>query len=493
MAFLLPFFRKNTINPNKIKASPFFPVVSCRFKRFQLASLCPALLGVSLGVFLEFLGVWGYRSVSFGGIDEQYGGIVGKLNDKAAAALKAAEKDFKVSDGDGLFMLVKTNGSKLWRLKYRFGGKEKLLSIGQYPTVSLKQAREWALDARKLLAGGIDPGQVKSDVKAAQVAAAAVIAAPPAQPVDTVEEISREWLDKFSNRWSDGHLSKLTRSLENNLFPWIGKEEIKAITPAGLLAVLRRVEARGALDTAHRLHQTCGQIWRYAVATGRAERDITGDLRGALPPATETHLGAIVEPSEVGELLRNIDDYKGSYVVRLALQLAPLVFVRPGELRQAKWIEFDFEKNLWVIPAERMKMRKPHVVPLSKQVLGLLNELKLACNGSELLFPSPQSRTRCISDMTILNGIRRMGYEKGEMTAHGFRAMASTNLEQLGYDVRLIEVQLAHADQDEVRAAYKRETHLLRLEERKKMMQHWADYLDSLRTGAAILPFQKYA
>lgn len=489
----MPFFRKTTTNPNKIKARLFPTVVSRRFKRFQLVSLHPALLGVSLGVFLESLGVWGYRSVSLGGIDEQYGGIVGKLNDKAAAALKAAEKDFKVSDGDGLFMLVKTNGSKLWRLKYRFGGKEKLLSLGQYPTVSLKQAREWALDARKLLAGGIDPGQVKNKAKAAQIATAAAIAAPPAQPVDTVEEISREWLEKFSKRWSDGHLSKLTRQLENNLFPWIGKQEIKSITPAGLLTVLRRVEARGALDTAHRLHQTCGQIWRYAVATGRAERDITGDLKGALPPTEETHLGAITDPTGVGRLLRNIDDYKGSYVVRLALQIAPLTFVRPGELRQAKWTEFDFEKNLWIIPSERMKMRKPHIVPLSSQVLQLLEELKLACIGSELLFPSPRSKTRCISDMTMLNAFLSMGYERGEMTAHGFRALASTNLEQLGYDVRLIEVQLAHADKDEVRAAYKRDEHLLRLDERKKMMQRWADYLDALRAGAVVLPFKKIA
>lgn len=454
----------------------------------------------SLTTSLYFGGyLWGYflNLWRHGGIVQPHsskcGGIVGKLNDKAAAALKAAEKDFKVSDGDGLFMLVKTNGAKLWRLKYRFAGKEKLLSFGQYPLVSLKQAREWTQEARKLLAGGNDPGQIKAETKAAQITSAAAVAAPLAEPVDTVEEISREWLEKFSKRWSDGHLSKLTRQLENNLFPWIGKQEIKSITPAGLLAVLRRVEARGALDTAHRLHQTCGQVWRYAVATGRTDRDITGDLRGALPPAVETHLGSITEPIKVGQLLRNIDDYKGSHVVRLALQIAPLVFARPGELRQARWNEFDFEKNLWLIPEERMKMRKPHVVPLSSQVLKLLNELKLASNGSELLFPSPRSQTRCISDMTMLNAFLTMGYQRGEMTAHGFRALASTNLEQLGYDVRLIEVQLAHADKDVVRAAYKRDEHLLRLEERKKMMHHWADYLDSLRTGAAVLPFKKIA
>lgn len=419
--------------------------------------------------------------------------MAGKLNDKAIAAKQPKEKTYLVADGDGLALVVKPNGTKLWWLRYRFNGKAKTLSFGVYPAVGLKQARDWTLEARKQLAAGIDPGQTKIETKAAKVAAQAIADLAAAPHIDTVELISQEWLEKFSSRWSDGHQSKLTRSLENNLFPWIGSHEIKAITPAGLLAVLRRVEARGALDTAHRLHQTCGQIWRYAVATGRAERDITGDLRGALPPAKETHLGAITEPSEVGNLLRSIDDYTGSYVVRFALQLAPLVFVRPGELRQAKWDEFDFEKSLWTIPSERMKMRKPHVVPLSRQVLQLLEELKLISNGSELLFPSPQSKTRCISDMTVLNALRRMGYEKGEMTAHGFRALASTNLEQLGYDTRLIEVQLAHADQDEVRAAYKRETHLLRLDERKKMMQHWADYLDGLRTGAAVMPFSKRA
>jgi integrase len=359
--------------------------------------------------------------------------------------------------------------------------------------VSLKQARDWTLEARKLLAAGVDPGQIKSETKAAQVAAAAVIAAPLAVPVDTVEEISREWLEKFSNRWSVGHLSKLTRSLENNLFPFIGKQEIKSVTPAGLLAVLRRIEARQALDTAHRLHQTCGQIWRYAVATGRAERDVTSDLKGALPPSIETHLGAVTDPIGVGQLLRNIDDYAGSYVVRLALQIAPHVFVRPGELRQAKWSEFDLEKNLWVIPDIRMKMRKQHVVPLSEQVLKLLDELRLVSNGSEFLFPSPLSKLRPVSDMTLLNALRRMGYERGEMTAHGFRALASTNLESIGYDSRLIEIQLAHADKDEVRAAYKRDTHFLMLSDRIKMMQKWSDYLDVLRTSDNVLQFKKIA
>lgn len=406
---------------------------------------------------------------------------MGKLNDKAVQAAKPG----KVADGDGLTLLVKENGTRLWWFRYRFGGKEKTLALGQYPVVSLKDARERAFEARKLLANGTDPMRARKESQMASIEAA--------KSVETVETISREWFKKFSVQWVDSHGSKIIRRLERDLFPHIGKDEIKGVTPAALLAVLRRVEARGALDTAHRLHQNCGQIWRYAVATGRTERDITGDLKGALPPARETHLGAITEPSAIGALLRNIEEYKGSEVVRLALRFAPLTFVRPGELRQAKWAEFDLDKRLWTIPPGKMKAKRTHIVPLSDQSLTLLEELKVVSAESEYLFPSPRSLTRCLSDVALLAALRRMGYEKNEMTAHGFRALASTNLEQLGYDVRLIELQLAHADQDQVRAAYKRETHLLRIDERKQMMQKWADYLDGLRTGAEVVPFRKTA
>lgn len=407
---------------------------------------------------------------------------MGKLNDKAVAAAKQGEKDYKLSDGDGLHLLVRTTGGKLWRLKYRIAGKEKLLSFGQYPEVGLKTAREWTLEARKLIAAGLDPMEVRKEAQAS--------AATPAVALETIEAIAREWFEKFGGEWVDSHGSKVIRRLERDLFPWMGKTELKTVTPATLLAVLRRVEARGALDTAHRLHQNCGQIWRYAVATGRAERDITQDLKGALPPARETHLGAITKPAAIGALLHNIDEYRGSEVVRLALKLAPLVFVRPGELRQAKWDEFDISGRLWTIPAGRMKAKRPHIVPLSDQAAAILEELRKT-HESEYLFPSPRALSRCLSDVALLAALRRMGYTKEEMTAHGFRAMASTNLEHLGYDVRLIELQLAHADQDQVRAAYKRETHLLRLDERKKMMQAWANFLDGLRAGATVLPFKK--
>jgi len=409
---------------------------------------------------------------------------MGKLNDKATAAAQPKEKQYKISDGDGLSLVVQPNGKKLWWFRYRFASKEKTLSLGIYPVVGLRDARERTFEARKLLSNGVDPQEIKKDAKNAAIAATIGIG-------ETVEVLGREWFEKFGKQWVDSHASKIIRRMERDLFPFLGNNEIKSVTPAALLAVLRRVEARGALDTAHRLHQNCGQIWRYAIATGRAERDITSDLRGALPPAKETHLGSITEPLEIGKLLRNIDEYKGSEVVRLALKLAPLVFVRPGELRHAEWAEFDFKKAEWTIPAGKMKAKRPHVVPLSSQALALIEELKLITGEGKYLFPSPSSKTRCLSDNGILSAIRRMGYSSAEMTGHGFRAMASTNLEQLGYDVRVIELQLAHADQDQVRAAYKRDTSRLQLDVRAKMMQHWADYLDGLRTGAVVVPFKK--
>lgn len=399
---------------------------------------------------------------------------MGKLGDKEIQALKPKEGMYKIGDGDGIFLVIQVTGKKLWQLRYRFGGKQKTFSIGQYPIVSLKEARERGFEARKLLAGGVDPMENKKERKA--------LLNKPKNDGETVEAIGKEWFEKFSGQWVDSHASKIIRRLERDLFPHLGKVEIKTVTPPQLLAVLRRVEARGALETAHRLHQNCGQVWRYAVATGRVERDITGDLRGALPPAGETHLAAITDPKEICILLKNIDEYKGSEVVRLALRLAPLVFVRPGELRQAKWSEFDFDKAEWVVPKSRMKLkRRQHVVPLSRQVLVMLKELQIVSGDSEYLFPSPRAKTRCLSDVALLAALRRMGYTKEEMTAHGFRAMASTNLEQLGFDVRLIELQLAHEDQNEIRAAYKRDLSRLQLDQRVKMMQAWADYLDGLK------------
>jgi len=407
---------------------------------------------------------------------------MGKLTDKGIQAAKPRVARYLMADGDGLTLAVQPSGKKLWWLRYRFGGKPKTLSIGQYPVVSLYDARKQAFYAKQALSDGTDPSAEKKRAKI-------VLIESKAKEKETVEVIAREWLEKFSVQWTDKHQMKIQRWFEKDVFPLLGKKEIKDAAPSDLLKVVRRVEARGAVDTAHRILQVCGQLWRYAVATGRAERDISQDLRGAIPPAKETHLGAITDPLEIGALLRNIDDYNGSAVVKMALKIAPFVFVRPSELRNAQWSEFDKKKRLWTIPAERMKARRPHVVPLSDQVIALLNELR-AVHQNDCLFPTPGSAHRPISDMAMLSAIRRMGYTKEEMTAHGFRAMASTNLEQLGFDSRLIELQLAHSDKDQVRAAYKRETHLMRLEERKEMMQRWASYLDELKKGAQIIPLR---
>jgi len=410
---------------------------------------------------------------------------MGKLNDKACAAVQPKDKQLKISDGDGLSLIVQPTGKKLWWFRYRFGGKEKTLSIGIYPVVSLKEAREQTFDARKLLSNGIDPQALKQETKNAVIAAAIA-------STETVEFVAREWIDRFSPNWVDSHTEKVVARLRRDVFPSIGNKEIKSITPAQLLAVIRRVESRGILETAHRILQSCGQIWRYGVACGYVERDITSDLRGALPPKKTKHFASITDPVEVGKLLRNIDEYNGSDVVRAALKLSPLVGLRPSELRQARWSEFNFHTGLWVIPEQRMKARRPHVIPLATQVIEILESLKLT-HDSEFLFPSPRSKTRPLSDVALTAALRRMGYTGEEMTAHGFRALVSTNLEQQGYDSRLIEVQLAHKDQDAIRAAYKRDEHLLRLPERKKMMQCWADYLDKLRAGAEIIPLQKTA
>lgn len=407
---------------------------------------------------------------------------MGKLTDKGIQAAKPRVARYLMADGDGLTLAVQPSGKKLWWLRYRFGGKPKTLSIGQYPVVSLYDARKQAFYAKQALSDGADPSAEKKRAKI-------VLIESKAKEKETVEVIGREWLEKFSVQWTDKHQMKIQRWFEKDVFPLLGKKEIKDAAPSDLLKVVRRVEARGAVDTAHRILQVCGQLWRYAVATGRAERDISQDLRGAIPPAKETHLGAITDPQEIGALLRNIEDYNGSAVVKMALKIAPFVFVRPGELRNAQWSEFDKKKRLWTIPAERMKARRPHVVPLSSQVIVLLDELR-AVHQSDCLFPTPGSANRPISDMAMLSAIRRMGYTKEEMTAHGFRALASTSLEQLGFDSRLIELQLAHSDKDQVRAAYKRETHLMRLEERKEMMQRWADWLNKQKNGALIIPLR---
>jgi len=397
------------------------------------------------------------------------------LTDTTVRNAKPGEKTARIFDGGGLYLEVAPSGGKWWRLKYRHGGKEKRLSLGVYPDVSLKDARQRRDDARKLLANDIDPAENRKAVKAARVERAG----------NSFEVIAREWYAKNSPNWAENHGKRILQRFERDLFPWIGGRPIAEITAPELLAVLRRIEARGAVETAHRAHQNCGQVFRYAIATGRAVRDPSPDLKGALPPVKEKHLAAIPDPKTIGPLLRAMDVYQGQFVTKCALRLAPLVFVRPGELRKAEWVEFDLDKAEWNIPAERMKMREPHLVPLSAQAVTILRELHALTGGGKYVFPGARTTKRPMSDNAILAALRRMGFTKDEMSGHGFRAMARTILDEV-LQVRpdYIEHQLAHAVRDPNGRAYNRTAHLA---ERRKMMQLWADYLDKQKAGAEVI------
>jgi len=401
---------------------------------------------------------------------------IAPLTDTKVRTTKPTEKPQKLFDGGGLFLLVTPTGGKLWRLKYRFGGIEKLLAIGAYPQTSLAEARQKRDQASALMLNGVDP----SDTKKAQKAAGA-------QETETFEVIAREWHTKFSSSWAASHGDKIIRRLELYVFPWLGDRPIKSITAPDLLTVLRRIEAKGTLETAHRTQQNCGQVFRYAVATGRAERDPSGDLRGAIPPASGKHMATITDPKEIAGLLRSIDDYRGSIVTRCALQLAPLIFVRPGELRHAEWPEFNLETAEWRIPAEKMKAGVLHIVPLSRQALGVLREIQPLTGHGRYVFPSPRTEKRPMSSNAILSALRRMGYAKDEMSGHGFRSMASTLLNEQGWNRDAIERQLAHAERNSVRAAY---NYAEFLPERKRMMQAWADYLTAIKSNAKIIPIR---
>jgi len=401
---------------------------------------------------------------------------IAPLTDTKVRTTKPTEKPQKLFDGGGLFLLVTPTGGRLWRFKYRFGGSEKLLSVGTYPETSLAEARQRRDQASALLAKGIDPSETKKAQKAAGN-----------QETETFEIIAREWYAKFSPSWATSHAKTTIRRLELFIFPWLGARPVKTITAPELLAALRRIEAKGALETAHRVKQVCGQVFRYAIATGRAERDPSGDLRGAIPPASGKHMATITDPKEIAGLLRSIDDYRGGIVTRCALQLAPLVFVRPGELRQAEWSEFNLETAEWRIPAEKMKAGTVHIVPLSRQAIDILREIHPLTGHGRYVFPSPRTDSRPMSSNAILSALRRMGYAKDEMSGHGFRSMASTLLNEQGWNRDAIERQLAHAEKNRVRAAY---NYAEFIPERKKMMQAWADYLEGIKSGAKIIPIR---
>jgi len=391
------------------------------------------------------------------------------LSDVFLRTLKNPQKK-KYTDGGGLFLFVSPAGGKLWRMAYRFGGKQKLLSFGSYPEVSLKRARTLRDEARERIAAGIDPGLHKKAVKEADET----------QNRDSFEVLAREWFESNCERWAKSNSDKIIARLENDLFPFIGSVPVSLLRAPELLKVLQRIAARGALDTAHRALQNCGAILRYAVATGRAEQDVAAFLKGALPSAKGGHFSTITDPRKIGQLLRAIDGYDGYIPVGCALKIMPLVFVRPGELRLAEWSEFNFKEKEWRIPATRMKMREQHLVPLSSQVMALLEHLSPYTGRGRYLFPSVRTDDRPISDNTLNAALRRLGYAKEEITSHGFRSMASTLLNEQGWNRDAIERQLAHGERDPIRAAY---NYAEFLPERRKMMQAWADYLDNLRTG----------
>ncbi|WP_175776619.1 tyrosine-type recombinase/integrase [Burkholderia anthina] len=404
------------------------------------------------------------------------------LTDLAIRNAKPSTKQQKLFDGGGLHLLVTPAGGKRWVLKYRFGGKEKSLALGMYPDVSLSDARRRRDGAREKLASGIDPSDAKkAEKRTAQLSAE-----------NSFEAVAREWHAKYAPTWSESHAARNLRRLEVDAFPWIGGKPIADLIPPDVLDALRRVERRGALETAHRLRNNVSQVFRYAVATGRAARDVTVDLRGALPPTETEHMAAVTDPKAVAELLRAIDGYHGTFPVQCALRLAPILFQRPGELRAAEWVEFDLDAETWEIPGERMKRRKQgkvaggaHIVPLPLQATAILRELHAVTGNGRFLFPSVRTKDRPMSDNTINGALRRLGYDGDTMTGHGFRAMARTILDEvLGVPPAIVEAQLAHAVKDPLGRAYNRTAHL---PQRREMMQRWADYLDQLKAGAQII------
>jgi integrase len=400
------------------------------------------------------------------------------LTDVAIRNAKAGDKPYKLTDGAGMFLLVTPAGGKLWRLKYRVDGREKLLAIGAYPETSLSDARKRREDARGMIAQGKDPSREKQRDKVRSRT----------QATDTFTALANEYCAKRRRDGEKGWSpATATRSeyLLSLLNSSIGRLAIADIEPADVLAAVRKIEAKGNLESARRTLQLASMVFRYAVATARLRSDPTRDLRGALTAPTVTHYGAVTDAKGVGELLRAIDGYEGQGLTKLALQFAPHVFVRPGELRHAEWEEFDLEAGVWNIPAGKMKMGKAHHVPLSKQALAVLKHVHAATGPTGYVFPSIRSRTRPMSENTLNAALRRLGYASNEMTAHGFRAMASTLLNESGkWNPDAIERALAHADSDKVRAAYHRGAHW---QERVTMAQWWSDYLDQLRKGADVV------
>jgi integrase len=408
---------------------------------------------------------------------------VGGLTAVAIRNAKPGEKPKRLFDGAGMYLEVMPNGSRYWRLKYRYAGKEKRLALGVFPEVTLADARGLRDSAREALRAGLDPGAEKKATKVRAVLNAAT----------TFEAIALEWLETQRAKLAASTFEKAQWMLVDTVFPWMGALPIAKIEAPEVLATLRRIEARGANETAHRTRERIAQVFRYAIATGRAKHNPVGDLRGALSPVVRTSRAAITDPAKVGDLLRAIDGYTGQFVTRCALKLAPLLFVRPGELRKMEWAELDLGKAEWRIPAAKMKMREEHIVPLAPQAVAILRDLEPLTGPdprrptriARYSFPSLRSGTEHMSENTVNAALRRLGFDKETMTGHGFRALASTRLNELGWAPEVIERQLAHAERNSVRAAYNRAQYM---KERRQMMGAWADYLDGLRadTGKVI-------
>jgi integrase len=397
---------------------------------------------------------------------------MGKLTATGVKQAKGQTSATKLTDGGGLYLLVNPNASKYWRYDYRYAGKRRTLALGVYPDTSLADARKLHQKAREQLAKGIDPGEAKKIERITRHLASA----------DSFEAVATEWYESKLADKSDSYRYRTRRLLKKDLYPSLGTRPISQITSVELLMVLRKVEGRGAVDMAHRAKQTAGQVFRYAVATGRAERDPSGDLRGALKTKTKKHYASITDPVQVGKLLVSIDAFEGTATVKTALQLSALLFQRPGEIRYMEWNEINWEEERWEIPAEKMKMKQPHIVPLSNQALQHLKALHPLTGRGRYVFPSARGGSRCLSENGVRTALRTLGYDNDTMTPHGFRAMARTILDEvLDYRVDWIEHQLAHAVKDANGRAYNRTAHL---PQRRQMMQGWADYLDSLKAQA---------
>jgi integrase len=400
------------------------------------------------------------------------------LSNTAIINAKAEQKRYKLHDKDGLFLQVNPNGSKWWRLKYRFEGKEKSISLGVYPHISLSQARERKDAAKKLLAIGINPSENRKEAKALTKL----------NTENSFEAVAREWWQSHMTNKAESHKEKVIRRFELYLFPWIGKKPIATITAPQILEAIKRIEKQNKLETAHRTLQTAGQVFRYAVQTGRAVRDVTADLKGALPATTVKHMAAFTEPKDVADLLRAFDAFNGTLTVQCAIKLAPLVFVRPSELRMARWADIDLENGTWQYLVSKTKT--DHLVPLSNQALNILREIYPLSGHGEYVFQGGHSPLKPMSESAVNAALKRMGYDtQKDITGHGFRAMARTILhERLNIDPAIIEHQLAHKVPDTLGAAYNRTKFI---EQRKIMMQAWADYLDELKAGAKVIPLKQ--